>query len=78
MFLSTVVYCALSVCATAAACLAYFRAVEFPRKLRRYGAERVGGDAVGGRGLGGYGYAVGNGGHGHSHGYGFRGMGKME
>ena len=69
IFLSTVVYCLLSMAATAAACLAYFRAVELPRKLRRYGAERLGGDggsaAMGFRGsassgaggpLGGYAY----------------------
>ena len=40
-------YCLLSMAATAAACLAYFRAVELPRKLRRYGAERLGGDGGG-------------------------------
>ncbi|KAI9795049.1 MAG: hypothetical protein M1816_000071 [Peltula sp. TS41687] len=89
LFLSTLVYCALCVCATAAACLAYFRGVEFPRKLRRYGAERIGGDGgagagggMAGRGLGGYGYAMGlgNGGHahGHGHGHGWRGVGKIE
>lgn len=73
LFLSTLVYCLLSMGATAAACLAYFRGVEFPRKLRRYGADRIGGDGTaGGRGLGGYGYSVGNGHHG------FRGMGKIE
>ena len=70
LFLSTVVYCLLSMGVTAAACLAYFRGVEFPRKLRRYGADRIGGDGFVGRGLGGYGYLAGNG-HG-------RGLGKLE
>ncbi len=48
---STLVYCLLCIGATAAACLAYFRGVELPRKLRRYGADRVGG----GGGMGDYG-----------------------
>ncbi|KAI9750236.1 MAG: maturation of Asn-linked oligosaccharides protein [Chaenotheca gracillima] len=77
LYLSTVVYCLLCIGGTAAACLAYFRAVEFPRKLRRYGAERVSGDPSGGRpGLGGYGYSGGSGyGYGVSSG---RGTGKLD
>ncbi|KAI9678259.1 MAG: hypothetical protein M1817_006204 [Caeruleum heppii] len=78
LFVSTFVYCALCVGATAACCLVYFRAVEFPQKLRRYGADRMGGDGGAGGprgGLGGYGYGVGNG-------YGFaggnRGAGKFD
>ena len=74
LYLSTLVYCALCVGATFAASLAYFRAVEFPRKLRRYGADRMGGDGGGTRGLGGYGYGVGNG-YGYSPG---RSPGKLD
>ncbi|KAF8441867.1 hypothetical protein BGX38DRAFT_1250950 [Terfezia claveryi] len=62
----TVVYCLLSCLATAILCTGYFRAWEFPKRLRRYGYERQGlgpgvegmnGGGVGGRV--GYGYGVG-------------------
>ena len=43
----TFVYCALSVGATVVACLAYFRAVDFPRKFRRYDVRRLAGDGLG-------------------------------
>lgn len=41
--LSTLVYCALSAGASAAICIVYFRGVELPRRLRRYGRDRIGG-----------------------------------
>ncbi len=53
-------YCLLSAGASFAISLAYFRGVEFPRRLRRHGADRVTGDSAS-RGYGGYGYGVGNG-----------------
>ncbi|KAL8709305.1 MAG: hypothetical protein Q9220_005898 [cf. Caloplaca sp. 1 TL-2023] len=40
---STVVYCLLSAGGGVAASLAYFRGVELPRRMRRYGKDRVGG-----------------------------------
>ena len=45
--------------------LAYFRGVELPRRIRRYGKERVGGERGGyafpgtGAGMNGYGYGGG-------------------
>ncbi|KAI9800811.1 MAG: hypothetical protein M1825_003594 [Sarcosagium campestre] len=67
LYASTLVYCLLCIGATAAACLAYFRGVEFPKRMRRYGFDRLGGGGggqgliggdggVGGGRLGGYGY----------------------
>lgn len=54
---STLVYCLLSALASAAVCVAYFRGVELPRRLKSHGKDRLGGvergAAVGG--LGGYG-----------------------
>ncbi|KAI9792228.1 MAG: hypothetical protein M1835_008020 [Candelina submexicana] len=73
LFLSTLVYCLLSAGASFAVSLAYFRGVEFPRRLRRHGADRVTGDTA--RGYGGYGYGVGNG-YGISSGVG--GVGKRD
>ncbi|KAL8952271.1 MAG: hypothetical protein Q9222_001802 [Ikaeria aurantiellina] len=60
---STVVYCLLSAGGGVAASLAYFRGVELPRRMRRYGKDRVGGGAErgyafpgsGGFGMNGYG-----------------------
>ncbi|KAI9835792.1 MAG: hypothetical protein M1837_003663, partial [Sclerophora amabilis] len=78
LYLSTIMYCMLCVVGTAAVCLAYFRGVEFPRRMRRYGADRVGGDPNGGRGLGAYGYGAGAG---NGYGYGLssgRGVGKID
>ena len=43
MHLSTVVYCLLSAGVGVAASLAYFRGVELPKRIRRYGKDRVGG-----------------------------------
>ncbi|KAL8841819.1 MAG: hypothetical protein Q9176_003006 [Flavoplaca citrina] len=40
---STVVYCFLSAGVGVAGSLAYFRGVELPRRMRRYGKDRVGG-----------------------------------
>ncbi|KAL8660987.1 MAG: hypothetical protein Q9202_006007 [Teloschistes flavicans] len=42
--LSTVVYCLLSAGGGVAASLAYFRGVELPRRIRKYGKERMGGE----------------------------------
>ncbi|KAI4184034.1 MAG: hypothetical protein L6R41_005019 [Letrouitia leprolyta] len=40
---STVVYCLLSAGVGVAASLAYFRGVELPRRIKRYGKDRIGG-----------------------------------
>ncbi|KAI9821196.1 MAG: hypothetical protein M1827_003930 [Pycnora praestabilis] len=61
LFISTFMYCLLSAGAAFALSLAYFRGIEFPKKLRRHGADRITGDGVSGRGYGGHGYGVGNG-----------------
>ena len=42
--LSTVVYCLLSGGVGVAASLAYFRGVELPRRIKRYGKDRMGGE----------------------------------
>ncbi|OTA37392.1 hypothetical protein BTJ68_02181 [Hortaea werneckii EXF-2000] len=57
---STLVYCLISAGASAAICLAYFRGIELPRRLKSHGKDRLGGVERGG--LGGYGIA--NGGYG--------------
>ena len=49
--LSTVMYCLLSFGGGMAVSLAYFRGVELPRRMRRYGAEKLG---MGESGRGGY------------------------
>ncbi|KAK4548230.1 hypothetical protein LTR36_010100 [Oleoguttula mirabilis] len=69
---STVVYCLISAGASAAICLAYFRGIELPRRLKSHGKDRLGGMERGG--LGGYGIANGNGSYG---GYGV-GVGKRD
>jgi hypothetical protein len=46
--LSTVFYCLLSAGAGVAVSLAYWRGVELPRRMRRYGIERIGGGERGG------------------------------
>ena len=51
--LSTVFYCLLSCGAGVAGSLAYFRGVELPRRIKRYGKDKLGGE----RGIGGGGYA---------------------
>lgn len=59
---STLVYCIISALASAAICVAYFRGVELPRRLKSHGKDRLGGMERGGLGgLGGYGIANGNG-----------------
>ncbi|KAK1072397.1 hypothetical protein LTR74_002710 [Friedmanniomyces endolithicus] len=68
---STLVYCLISAGASAAICLAYFRGVELPRRLKMHGKDRIGGMERGG-GLGGYGIA-----NGSSGGYGY-GIGKRD
>ena len=45
---STVVYCFLSCGVGVAASLAYFRGVELPRRIKRYGKDRMGGERGGG------------------------------
>lgn len=67
---STVVYCLISAGASAAICLAYFRGIELPRRLKSHGKDRLGGVERGA--LGGYGIA--NGGY---SGYGY-GPGKRD
>ncbi|KAI9870880.1 MAG: hypothetical protein M1830_002184 [Pleopsidium flavum] len=52
LFLSTLFYCLLSAGAAFALSLAYFRGVEFPKRLRAHGKERVGGERFG------YGYTA--------------------
>jgi hypothetical protein len=47
---STVMYCLLSFGGGVAVSLAYWRGVELPRRLRRYGAEKLGMGFEGGRG----------------------------
>ncbi|KAK5012370.1 hypothetical protein LTR16_005573, partial [Cryomyces antarcticus] len=59
LFLSTLVYCLLSAGAATAICVAYFRGVELPRRLRSHGRERTFGAEVGAAGrYNGYGYGV--------------------
>ncbi|KAF2836153.1 hypothetical protein M501DRAFT_940744 [Patellaria atrata CBS 101060] len=60
LFLSTLAYCALSAGAATAVCFAWFRGVEFPRRLRRYGRDRTFGNG-GAYGFGGAAGGVGNG-----------------
>jgi hypothetical protein len=48
--LSTVFYCLLSAGVGVAGSLAYFRGVELPRRIKRYGKERVGGGGERGTG----------------------------
>lgn len=57
---STVVYCFLSAGVGVAVSLAYFRGIELPNRLRRYGKDRMGGERGGGyafpgSGMNGYG-----------------------
>jgi len=47
LFLSTLFYCLLSAGAAFALSVAYFRGVEFPKRLRAHGRERVGGERFG-------------------------------
>ncbi|EGP87317.1 uncharacterized protein MYCGRDRAFT_72545 [Zymoseptoria tritici IPO323] len=75
--LSTMVYCVLSALASAAICVAYFRGVELPRRLKSHGKDRLGGMERGG--LGGYGLAGANGyGMPVTNGFGVYGIGKRD
>ncbi|KXT07557.1 hypothetical protein AC578_10190 [Pseudocercospora eumusae] len=77
---STMVYCLISAGASAAICLAYFRGVELPRRLKSHGKDRLGGMERGGFGVGlGSGLGSGLGGYGISgaNGYGY-GIGKRD
>ncbi|KAF2731681.1 hypothetical protein EJ04DRAFT_498347 [Polyplosphaeria fusca] len=51
VYKSTFLYCLLSAGASAAICVAYFRGVELPRRLRRYARDKVPGGRFGGYGL---------------------------
>jgi len=66
---STLVYCMISALASAAICVAYFRGVELPRRLKSHGKDRLGGMERGG--LGGYGLAA-SAGNGYGYGVGKR------
>ncbi|KAI9682706.1 MAG: hypothetical protein M1829_006693 [Trizodia sp. TS-e1964] len=58
LYFSTLVYCLLSAGAAAAVCVAYFRGVELPKRLRAYGGEKL---SVERGTYNGYAYGVGNG-----------------
>jgi hypothetical protein len=86
IYTSTLLYCILSAGASAAICIAYFRGVDLPRRLKRFAAERMNGGRGGGGGMmssgGSYGLPVSNargGGSGYGlggYGYGGGGTGK--
>lgn len=75
---STLVYCLTSALLSAAFCVAYFRGVELPRRLKSHGKDRLGGMERGG--LGGYGLVNGANGYGPppASGYGGYGIGKRD
>lgn len=84
LYKSTFLYCLLSAGASAAVCVAYFRGVELPRRLRRYARDKMNGaGGSGGRFSGSAGYGLplasgngnGNGGWGGGSGYGGYGYG---
>jgi len=58
LYFTTLLYCALSAGAATAICIAWFRGVELPRRLKSHGKDRVSGGVEGGR-LGSYGYGLG-------------------
>lgn len=58
VYTSTLVYCALSAGAATAVCVAYFRGVELPRRLRRYARDKTFGGGGGEARFGGYGYRL--------------------
>ncbi|PSN69161.1 hypothetical protein BS50DRAFT_334046 [Corynespora cassiicola Philippines] len=74
IYTSTFVYCILSAGASAAICVAYFRGVELPRRLKRYARDKVQGGRFAGNG---YGLPVANGGGYGYNGYGY-GIGKKD
>ncbi len=55
LFLSTLFYCLLSAGAAFALSIAYFRGVDFPKRLRQHGSERVNGERYGYGSSNGYG-----------------------
>lgn len=57
IYTSTLVYCLLSAGAAAAICVAYFRGVELPRRLKRYARDKAFRGGNDGR-FGGYGYSL--------------------
>ena len=59
LFFSTVLYCLLSAGGSAALCIAYYRGVALPKRLRSHGYERAFASERGR--YTGYGYGVGNG-----------------
>jgi hypothetical protein len=69
----------LSAGASAAICIAYFRGVDLPRRLKRFAAERMNGGRGGGGGMmssgGSYGLPVSNARGGGGSGYGLGGYG---
>jgi hypothetical protein len=82
-FWSTLSYCVFAAGASAAICIAYFRGVDLPRRLRFHGIDRLGASSRRTNGLptyNGYGYTgpVGNGtvsaANGNGNGYGGYGM----
>ncbi|KAF2877419.1 hypothetical protein BDV95DRAFT_559214 [Massariosphaeria phaeospora] len=78
LYKSTFLYCLLSAGASAAICVAYFRGIELPRRLKRYARDKVqGGGRFGGGGGGGYGLPTTNGGGYGYNGYGY-GIGKKD
>ncbi|KAH8728977.1 hypothetical protein GQ44DRAFT_701387 [Phaeosphaeriaceae sp. PMI808] len=75
IYTSTFLYCILSAGASAAICIAYFRGIDLPRRLKRYTTERMnGGGRFGGAASGGYGLPITNG-RGSSYGLGGYGYG---
>lgn len=60
IFASTLVYCLLCAGAATAICIAYFRGIDMPRRLRSHGKNRLGASGEAGR-LPGYGYGLGPG-----------------
>lgn len=80
IYKSTLLYCLLSAGASAAVCVAYFRGVELPRRLRGYARDKMSGGSRfgmgGGLGGSGYGLPIANGGVSRSgSGYGLGGYG---
>lgn len=61
LFLSTVIYCLLSALAATAVCIAYFRGVELPRRLKTHGRDRAFGlQRANSNGAGSWGYTKGD------------------
>ncbi|OCK76711.1 hypothetical protein K432DRAFT_305760 [Lepidopterella palustris CBS 459.81] len=74
LYTSTLVYCLLSAGAATAVCVAYFRGVELPKRLRRYARDKAFGGGGGEGRYGGYGLPMANG---YGGGYGY-GIGKKD